>query len=64
MKVESLSAMVFVHLILRASVMYMNSGEKIPIAAESSSMMMVFCFSFVLVFMSGFVPFFDSSSLG
>ena len=46
MKVERLSAMIFVHLILRASVMYMSSGEKIPIAAESSSMMMVFLFLF------------------
>jgi len=34
----------------------MSSGEKIPITAESSSMMMVFLFSFVVVFMSGFVP--------
>ena len=44
MKVERLSAMVFVHFILRASVMYMSSGEKIPIVAESSSMMIVFFF--------------------
>ena len=44
MKVERLSAMVFVHFILRASVMYMSSGEKIPIVAESSSMMIVFLF--------------------
>ncbi|EEM85149.1 hypothetical protein bthur0011_8010 [Bacillus thuringiensis serovar huazhongensis BGSC 4BD1] len=42
----------------------MSSGEKIPIAAESSSMMMVFLFSFVVVFMSGLVPLFDLSSLG
>ena len=63
MKVERLSAMIFVHLILRASVMYMSSGEKIPIAAESSSMMMVFLFLLV-VFMSGLVPLFDLSSLG
>ncbi|MEF7659889.1 hypothetical protein V4W79_28585 [Bacillus thuringiensis] len=42
----------------------MNSGEKIPIMAESSSMMMVFLFSFLVVFMSGFVPPFDLSSLG
>lgn len=44
--------------------MYMSSGEKIPIAAESNSMMMVFLFSFVVVFMSGLVPPFDLSSLG
>jgi len=49
---------------LRASVMYMNSGEKIPIMAESNSMMMVFLFSFAVVFMSGLVPLFDLSSLG
>ncbi|ACQ48355.1 hypothetical protein BAC_0965 [Bacillus anthracis str. A0488] len=36
--------------------MYMSNGEKIPITAESSSMMMVFLFSFVVVFMVGFVP--------
>jgi len=41
---------------LRASVMYMSSGEKIPIADDSSSMMMVFLFSFVVVFMSGLIP--------
>jgi hypothetical protein len=34
----------------------MSSGENIPIAAESSSMMVVFLFSFVVVFMSGLVP--------
>ncbi len=43
--------------------MYMNSGEKIPIAAESSSMMMVFLFSILVVFISGLVPLFDLSSL-
>lgn len=57
MKVEHLSAMVFVHLILRASVMYMSIGEKIPITAESNSMIMVFLFSFVVVFIISFVPF-------
>lgn len=36
--------------------MYMSSGEKIPIAAESISMMMVFLFSFVVIFMSSLVP--------
>lgn len=36
----------------------MSIGEKIPIAAESSSIMMVFLFSFVVVFMSGLVPLF------
>lgn len=61
MKIERLSAMVFVHFILRASVMYMNSGEKIPIAAESSSMMMVFLFG---GFHEWFGPPFDLSSLG
>ena len=56
MKVERLSAMVFVHFILRASVMYMRSGEKIPIAAESNSMMMVFFF-----FCGGFHDWFGPS---
>lgn len=64
MKVERLSAMVFVHFILRASVMYMSSGEKIPIVAESSSMMIVFLFSFVVVFMSDLVPFLICLLLG
>jgi len=42
----------------------MSNGEKIPIVAESNSMMMVFLFSFVVVFMSGFVPLFILFSLG
>ena len=63
MKIERLSAMVFVHSILRASVMYMSSGEKIPIAAESSSMMMVFLF-LCGGFHELFGPPFDLSSLG
>lgn len=57
MKVERFLAMIFIYTsFFHANVMYMSSGEKIPIAAESSSMMMVF-FSFVVVFMSGLSPF-------